>query len=345
MITTGRTTPLPSWALDIIAYGIQEDNDRDRRHLFRAAHRVACSALNRGWTETEFRSIVMDGIKTQGRRRSNGLWRQLNTRRCRELSWCTVDQFLSKVWQYAEANVAKGFDAERRPDIVGTARRWAEVVAKLEVALTRSENLVLDYVIAETIRRKFRNVACPIRAVAACTGLSRQGAMNALSALCKRGILHRQFRGTWVGAGNKGGKAAIYSLADPNEFFSLLGSPTLLSDNGFGQGIVYETRTGVHIIPLLGEGMSTSSPVEHRDCSHRSGMNDSPHTKQTGDETAGVGPITLGDRKSHPEGDERAAIVSKHLPDYISDIRLCGKEIKNLTTKPRHVTEALKEEQ
>jgi hypothetical protein len=55
--------------------------------------------------------------------------------------------------------------------------------------------------------------------------------------------------------------------------------------------------------------------------------------------------MTLGDRKSHLKGDERAAVVAKHLPEYISDIRLCGKEIKNLTTKPRHVAEALKEEQ
>jgi hypothetical protein len=282
-------TPLTSWALDIIAYGVQEDNDDDRRHLFRAAHKVACSAISRGWTETDFRSFLMDGVKTPGGKRSNELWRQLNTRRGRELSWHTVNQFLSKVWQYAEVNVAKGSHPERRSDILGVAEGWAKAIANSQVVLTRSESLVLKYVVAETIRRKFRNVACPIRGVAAYTGLSRQGAQDALISLRERGILHRQSPGTWVGAGRRGGKAALYSLADPDEFFSLLGIPTLLSDKGFGQRLADETPTaGVHIIPLLGEGMSTSYEVPQAVSPHQDRDDDPRGGHQLGGGMAGV---------------------------------------------------------
>ena len=173
MITATKATPLPSWAFEIVADGIQDDDD-DRRGLFRASHRVACSAAAHGWTEIEFRNLLKDGIKSDEGRPPNGLWRQVNTSRGRKLKWRTVDRFLSKVWQCAEDNIASGFDPERESYILTIAKWWSEVIANCAIRLSRSEAVVLDYVIAETTRLKFRNVACPARHVAERTGLSHQ---------------------------------------------------------------------------------------------------------------------------------------------------------------------------
>jgi hypothetical protein len=59
MLTVSEATPLPSWALEIIADGIQDDDD-DRRRRFRASHRVAGSAVAHGWSEIEIRNLLKD---------------------------------------------------------------------------------------------------------------------------------------------------------------------------------------------------------------------------------------------------------------------------------------------
>lgn len=259
-------TALPPWALEIIANGIEVQDDNDRRPLFRAAHNVACSAVNRGWTETRFRNLLQDGIKNAGARPSNKLWRQLNTRRGRKQSWRTVDRLLSKAWQYAEANVGKGFDPERESTILTVAQRWSESIAYPSVSLSRSQELVLTYVIEEVKRRKFANVACPGRHVAELTGLSHRGAVDALTSLREKGILICRSQGTWVGKSRKGGKAAIYSLADPNEYFSLPGSTTLPDEKPYENFLFVERNTnGTHTNPLPGEDMCGTHPVYRQD--------------------------------------------------------------------------------
>jgi len=284
MITASKATPLPSWALEIIADGIQDDDNDDRRGLFRASHRVACSAVAHGWTEIEFRNLLKDGVKTKEGRPSNGLWRQVNTRRGRKLKWRTVDRFLSKVWQCAEDNIASGSDPERESYILTIVKRWSEVIANSAIHLSRSEALVLDYVITGTHRRKFRNIACPGRGVAEYTGLSHQGAVEALTSLRDRRIIIRRSSGTWVGNGRRG-RAAIYSLADPDEFFSLLGVSTLPSENPSGQSIFNpHKRVTVHTNPLLGEGMYTNRPTNQDD----KGRGTSHKSSHAGDETVGA---------------------------------------------------------
>jgi hypothetical protein len=266
-------TPLPPWALEIIANGIQVGDD-DRRPLFRPTLRVACSAINHGWSETEFRNFLQDGVKSEGGHASCGLWQQVNTRRGRKLSFPTVDRFLSKVWRCAEANVAKGFDPERESTILTVAQRWSESIAYPSVGLSRSEELVLTYVIEEVKRRKFANVACPGRHVAEFTGLSHRGAVEALTSLREKGILICRSQGTWVGKGKKGGKAAIYSLADPNEHFSLPGSITLPDEKPYENFFFVEKKTnGTHTNPLLGEGMCTTGQVYSQDIQLRRGEN------------------------------------------------------------------------
>jgi hypothetical protein len=253
--TIGRN--LPSWALDIIAHGIEDDAD-DRRPLFKATHDVACAAVRHGWTEQDFLNILMEGVKDGGPKPAKGLWEQLNYRRHRPLSVQTVMTFVRKAWTWAVDNIAKG----RRPaqelesDLLAVAEHWAKTIANPRYLFTRSEMLVLDYVVTETVRRKYRNVTCPVRAVAEYTGLSIGASYEALGSLTDLGILDRISRGTWRGLRkNHGGKAAIYRLADP---VRLQGAPTLPHEKPSDQHL---PSTGEHIPQLQGADMYTSSSL------------------------------------------------------------------------------------
>lgn len=251
MVATTSRNPLSMEAWEIITRGGPEVNDDMRPH-FKAGHVVACSAVANGWTETDLRNTLMDN--------PNGLWRQISTRRRRKQAFRTIDRMLSKIWKCAVDNIGRGFNPEREKDILVTAKQWSLAIANPAFSLSNSEADVLDFVIHEVARRKFRKVTLPGRDVAEHTGLSHKGAVDALKSLRDKGILICHSRGTWVGLGNKG-RAAIYSLAEPAEFASLLGTLTLHHENTSEQQLSDSEATGgTHITPLLGEVCIEKSP-------------------------------------------------------------------------------------
>lgn len=265
MVTATARRPLPSWATDLIAFGIPDPDD-DARPKFRATHLVACSAVANGWDQQDYINQVMDGIKAGGSQPSKGLWDQLTTRRRRKVPRLRAIQLLEKAWRFAQENIARGFNPEREKDILAVAEQWSHAIGNPEIALSRSEALVLDYVIGQVTTRKYRKVTCPGLAIAEYTGLSHKGAVDALTSLRERGIIVRHSKGTWVGTGNKGGKAAIYSLADPRNFFSLRGTQTLHAQNRSDQHFSGANRpSGTHTDPLRGEGMYTYSTSRQKD--------------------------------------------------------------------------------
>ncbi|MDP7724770.1 hypothetical protein [Mycobacterium sp. TY814] len=253
-------------ALEIIANapGIPDAGD-DMRPAWRQFHQAATSAVANHWTETEFRNFVQDGIKTAEGKTANRLWRVLTHRRGRKQKWATVDRLLSSAWNAAVENIAKGFNPQRERDILLTAELWSHAIANPCFDLSNSEADVLGVACSEVTRRKFRKVTLPGRLVAELTGLSHKGAVDALRSLTAKGILVQHSRGTWVGLGNKG-RAAIYSLADPAECASLLGTLTLHQETPSDQHLSnHQGPSGTHITPLLGEVCIEKNPYHSRD--------------------------------------------------------------------------------
>lgn len=201
MITTTTRTALPSWALDLIAFGIEESDSRVP--LFGATLSLASSAVARGFTETDFRNALQDGVRTGKPQPSNQLWQQITHRRRRKLGWNSVNHFLTKAWQWAVENVARGMDSpQREADLLALAERWSHAIGDPTFNLSQTETLVLEYVVSETARRKYRYVTCPGRAVAEYCGVPHTTAVEALDSLRKKGILLRKSRGIWMGEGD-----------------------------------------------------------------------------------------------------------------------------------------------
>lgn len=266
MLATTTRSPLSMEAWEIIANapGIPDTHD-DMRPVWRQVHQVATSAVANNWTETEFRNSVQDGVKTAEGKPANRLWRMLTHRRGRKQKWATVDRLLSSAWNAAVENIANGFNPQREADILATAEQWSHAIANPCFALSNSEADVLGFAIHEVTRRKFRKVTLPGRYVAEHTGLSHKGAVDALRSLTARGILVQHSRGTWVGLGNRG-RAAIYSLANPADFASLLGTLTLHQETTSDQHLSHHQRpSGTHTSPLLGEVCIEKSPYYSRD--------------------------------------------------------------------------------
>lgn len=232
---TTATTPsrgLPGHITDLIGFGIEPTDDR--RPLFSAVTRTAMSAVRRGWTKTEWRGALEDGImgKKGGKKeRHNTLWQQITHRRRRHLSWATIHTFLDKIWEQAIANISRG----NQTDPLELADDWEQALPRLP--LSRAEQRVLRYVIGEVRRRKFHKVTCPGRDVAKKCEVSHQTAVDSLKSLHSKGYILCTYRGL----GNPRLRmAAIYRLGDIR---SLLGSPTVDREDSLEQSKSPSTST------------------------------------------------------------------------------------------------------
>jgi hypothetical protein len=261
--TATQRTPLPSWAMDIIAQGIENRSD-DRRPIFKALVDVFCSMHRANYTLTDAINASKDGVKTGPGKVSNGLWQQITTRlNGRQVSWDSVKYTIEKAWNYAGAIVAKGGrpQPQRESEILALAQSWEEAISHLE--LTGTEAKVLKFVARETERRKFLHVTCPAQGTADACGVSRKGAWEALISLRNKGLIICRSRGTWRGdRENHGGRAAIYRLADIADFFRpARGTPTLPLQNRSDQPGSKAITPLIGHMDLLGEQvMSKKDP-------------------------------------------------------------------------------------
>lgn len=225
----GKVVPdraLPGVIVDLIGFGVQTPSG-DRRPVYRALLRVAMSAYSRGWSKGEWRGALEDGLQ-YGEKCHNALWRQTTYRRNQHIPWSTIHSLLDKVWANAVKNVTEDEQKQKDPSIL--AKEWREALPFLRKGkevkpLTRSEILVMGYVVDEVCRRDYHKVTCPGRAVAEACGIDHKTAVRTLKVLCQNGFLIQVDPGR--GGASTGRRAAIYRLPDSD---SLLGLVTLADE-------------------------------------------------------------------------------------------------------------------
>jgi hypothetical protein len=225
-MVTARHSLAP-WEQDLIADGVAQ-SDKSRVPLFNATVSLACSAVVKDMTETDFRNILQDGVKTPSGRAAK-LWHQITHRRNKKLAWEKIDYFLSKAWEWAKGNVAKGKlpNRKREKDILKLAETAHEAIPHLGLGTNQAK--VLTHIANETTRKKFLHVTTPARGVAKDCSISVKGAYEALISLRDKGLIVCRERGI----GKKGSRrAAIYRLSDLRHANApAQGSPTVPPEN------------------------------------------------------------------------------------------------------------------
>lgn len=176
--------------------------------------------LRPGWSQAEFEETVTRRSKRNGKWKTNRLWDQL-----RELSR-NPEKELDKAWKQAESNL-RDETLRTLKDIneeaVQWAGEWSDRLDRSEDDLDDASVAVMRFVINQTEKRRYGEVACALDEIVIQTTLTQSTVGRRLKRLTERGFLikhasgwHRppydEKTGRWRGGS---GRAAIYSLASP----------------------------------------------------------------------------------------------------------------------------------
>jgi hypothetical protein len=210
---------LPTWAIDLLMFGMPESEKPDATKVWGAFVRIAMSARARGWTKVEFDSEVDRNERRKGK---NGARRWTSHRLWWQLKGFSRDDHnafksLDRAWEAAGENL-RGSTMRTPEDLkasaVETAYLWSDRLLAGGDGLTDVESRVMEYVIVETERRGRTRVTCPARGVGEYAKVSAMVALRTLKKLTVQGLLVQHSAGR--GGGNPSSRrAAIYSLTDP----------------------------------------------------------------------------------------------------------------------------------
>lgn len=202
---------LPSWAVDAIFLGLPPKLAKNHRKLYGMCVRIAMTAQRRGWSQSAYLTEVSLNESI--------LWRQLTTRQDgRAIPDSRAYKTLADAWADAAlnlANVGMRTKEEIGDDAVELAFAWADRIAEGMDGLNPVEAAVMEYVIAETERRRMLRVTCPGREVAAFADIPHRTAARTLARLERKSLLVKHSAGKPRTKRSRG-RAAIFGLADPD---------------------------------------------------------------------------------------------------------------------------------
>ena len=208
---------LPGWAIELLVDGLPPYTPATR--IWSRVVGIAMSAQARGWHYQEF----IDEVTKVERRTNKARQRRWTKHRLWEQveAYCTSKQSprheLDKAWVQAIENLnGDGFctPEDLLNNALEAAFAWEERLTVGNDGLSDTEEMVMAYVIEQTLARKMSRVTCPCRAVGEYAGVPITTASDILRRLTERGFLNRFSKGVHS-ADPKRWKASIYSLGDP----------------------------------------------------------------------------------------------------------------------------------
>ena len=212
---TGRTTDhsrqhrqsLSSQWVDLIRDG-EPLATRNQAHGYLVS--IAMSAQIKGWTESEYRTAIASPDKG-----STGLWDQImrGQRNKPERAY----KALARAWETATAYLKDNGGLRYLSDVGDDADEhgtgWLDALADPGLVTTRTpkHHAALEHIASETIRRRMKRVAIPVRQLAEHLGVSPRYACTVLHDLIADGWIVSVHRGSHSSKGATG-DASVYRL-------------------------------------------------------------------------------------------------------------------------------------
>lgn len=246
----GPNRALPPTMLNILRTGVP-GNKPDDRKVWGKFVRLAMSCRRRGWTENQFYD-EMWSQETRiyaGGKKVFGNWPltiQLMTAVKGNTS--RAHRQIVRAWMFAGDNLLREGTLKSTEDFfaeaINTAHAWQYRLDDDTDQLSRTQKLIMIYVIESVLKRGFARVTCPSREVGAACGVPPRTAHWNLKALTAKGFLVLHDKGVHS-ADPKHWKAALYSLSDPDQP-AYLGSTALAHKTPSGSTPMCNCPMGKH---------------------------------------------------------------------------------------------------